>query len=139
MGKTGARTAEAATSTARQEEEEEAAEAQRQLEARWSPQQRIAEALVKGMRSAWEPAMLTLARAGRAFDGLEALLGGSTFDLQARTCTCTCRGSPACALCPCTAWHVRPASWRCVKSFCWWEALAAQSRRCQHLPSCICL
>lgn len=79
-GKTGVDPA--AEAARRSEEEEEAAEAQRQLEAAWSPQQRIAETLVRGMRTAWGPAMQTLERAGRAFDGLEALLGGTAFDLQ---------------------------------------------------------
>lgn len=74
-----------ATAAGPSEEEAEAAEAQRQIEAAWSPQQRIAETLVKGMRAQWEPAITTLSRAGRAFEGLEALLGGAAFDLQVPT------------------------------------------------------
>lgn len=87
-GHTAAR---AVAAKATDEEEDEEAEAQRLLEAAWSPQQRIAETLVRGMRMQWEPAMSTLAKAGRAFDGLEALLGGGAFDLQvcvSRMCTC---------------------------------------------------
>ena len=38
---------------------------------------------MKAMVELWEAPIQTLSRAGRAFEGLEALLGGENFDLQA--------------------------------------------------------
>lgn len=52
----------------------------------WSPELREAERLVSELIALWGPPIETLSRAGRAFDGLEFLLGGGrsgTFDLQA--------------------------------------------------------
>ena len=54
-------------------------------EAEWSPERREAERLVQELMALWGPPMETLSRAGRAFEGLEALLGGGrngSFDLQ---------------------------------------------------------
>ena len=41
-------------------------------------------ALVKELYGTWQGPVETLGRAGRAFEGLEALLGGDDFDLQVR-------------------------------------------------------
>lgn len=43
---------------------------------------RLAVELVKGMYFEWKGPMETLAKAGRAFKGMEALLGGASFELQ---------------------------------------------------------
>lgn len=51
----------------------------------WSPERQEAEKLVAELIALWGPPMETLSRAGRAFEGLEFLLGGGrsgTFDLQ---------------------------------------------------------
>ena len=64
------------------EEEEEDEEKE---EDSWSPERREAERLVAALLEQWGPPIQTLSRAGRAFEGLEALLGGArggTFDLQ---------------------------------------------------------
>ena len=88
-GQSGTRPA-AAAAKEEEEEEDDEAEAARLLEARWPRKHRIADTLRPGMRAAWEPAMSTLAKAGRAFDGLEALLGGGAFDLQVQLCPYSC-------------------------------------------------
>lgn len=49
--------------------------------ASWSPERLCAEDLVGELVSRWKKPILTLSQAGRAFDGLESLLGGA-FDLS---------------------------------------------------------
>lgn len=63
-----------------QEEQEDSA-AER---ASWSRERSIAEALVGKLMQQWQGPIATLSRAGKAFEGLEALLGGAQgggFDL----------------------------------------------------------
>ena len=51
----------------------------------WSAEMKTAQSLVQELMDIWGPPIQTLSRAGRAFGGLEALLGGGragTFDLQ---------------------------------------------------------
>lgn len=63
-----------------QEEQEDSA-AER---ASWSRERSIAEALVGKLMQQWQGPISTLSRAGKAFEGLEALLGGAQgggFDL----------------------------------------------------------
>lgn len=64
-----------------QEEREELAAQQ----ANWSKERIIAEGLAAKLVQQWQGPISTLARAGKAFEGLEALLGGGTggggFDL----------------------------------------------------------
>lgn len=77
-----ARTGAAAQETVQETEAEEAGAAG---EESWSPSQRIAHRLVNEVVEMWGPPIQALARAGRAFEGLEALLGGGrsgAFDLQ---------------------------------------------------------
>lgn len=65
--------------------EEEEEEDDFESRAQWSIERQEAERLVKELIALWAPPMETLSRAGRAFEGLEALLGGGrsgTFDLQ---------------------------------------------------------
>lgn len=65
------------------EEEESEPDPQEVIRASWSPDRRTAEDLVGAMIEAWRMPILTLSRAGRAFEGLEGLLGGF-FDLGVR-------------------------------------------------------
>ena len=61
------------------EQEDSAAE-----RANWTRERSIAEALVGKMMQQWQGPISTLSRAGKAFEGLEALLGGAQgggFDL----------------------------------------------------------
>ena len=70
---------------AKVDDTDEAAEEEEDPTAGWSLEQRTAEALAAELISVWGPPIQTLSRAGRAFGGLEALLGGGragTFDLQ---------------------------------------------------------
>lgn len=56
----------------------------------WSPDMKAAQSLVQELINVWGPPIQTLSRAGRAFGGLEALLGGGragTFDLQVSVLT----------------------------------------------------
>ena len=72
----------ATTEQAVQLEEEPEEDGERQA---WPVERREAETLVAGLMELWGPPIETLSRAGRAFEGLEALLGGGrsgTFDLQ---------------------------------------------------------
>jgi hypothetical protein len=46
------------------------------------PDKAAALELVKGLYMRWQAPVETLGRAGRAFDGLEALLGGAGFELE---------------------------------------------------------
>ncbi|KAK9866929.1 hypothetical protein WJX84_008862 [Apatococcus fuscideae] len=62
------------------EEQESEPDPQEAIRAAWSPERRVAEDLVAAMIQAWQAPILTLSRAGRAFEGLEGLLGGF-FDL----------------------------------------------------------
>ena len=65
----------------REKEEQEERAAQ---QANWSEERIIAEGLVGKLVQQWQGPISTLARAGKAFDGLEALLGGAqggSFDL----------------------------------------------------------
>lgn len=62
------------------EEEESEPDPQEVIRASWTPDRRTAEDLVAAMMEAWRMPILTLSRAGRAFEGLEGLLGGF-FDL----------------------------------------------------------
>ena len=81
----GAQTAQKA---AEQQDEGEDDEEEQQQQT-WSPELREAERLVAELIALWGPPIETLSRAGRAFDGLEFLLGGGrggTFDLQVDTC-----------------------------------------------------
>ncbi len=53
--------------------------------ATWSLERRTAEELVQGLVEQWQAPMDALANAGKAFEGLEALLGGASggsFDLK---------------------------------------------------------
>ena len=55
--------------------------------AAWSLERRTAEELVEGLVAQWQAPMDALANAGKAFEGLEALLGGASggsFDLKVR-------------------------------------------------------
>ena len=54
------------------------------VQAAWSPEKRVAEQLVAELAALWEAPMQAMARAGRAFAGLEAVLGGDAFSLQVR-------------------------------------------------------
>ena len=58
----------------REKEEREELAAQ---QASWSREQSIAEGLVGKMMQQWQGPIQTLSRAGKAFEGLEALLGGA--------------------------------------------------------------
>lgn len=49
-----------------------------------SPEKATAFALVKELYGQWKAPVETLGRAGRAFEGLEALLGADGFDLEVR-------------------------------------------------------
>ena len=72
---------------AKPEAETEVAEEEEDPQAGWSLEQKTAEALAAELINVWGPPIQTLSRAGRAFGGLEALLGGGrsgTFDLQVR-------------------------------------------------------
>jgi len=75
----------ASTTTAQQQqrelEEAEAAALLAEEQASWTPERRSAEELVSTLVSQWEKPIAALDRAGRAFDGLEALLGGGMFEL----------------------------------------------------------
>ncbi len=101
------------------------------------PERRIAMQLVKEMYLSWGPPLEAMTRAGRAFEGLEALLGAQEFNLQVQggmiTVECnththtdppthpptqththiahTCTSMPACivrlAAIPCMAQYVR--------------------------------
>ena len=80
----GAQTTRQATDQQDEADEEEEDEKQT-----WSPELREAERLVAELIALWGPPIETLSRAGRAFDGLEFLLGGGrngTFDLQVCSC-----------------------------------------------------
>ena len=73
-------------STQAVQEQQEEAEEEEDPQQGWSPELRAAEQLVGELIALWGPPIQTLAKAGRAFDGLEFLLGGGrsgTFDLQA--------------------------------------------------------
>ncbi len=72
------------TQASASEEQESEPDPQEAIRAAWSPDRRVAEDLVAAMIQAWQAPILTLSRAGRAFEGLEGLLGGF-FDLQVRT------------------------------------------------------
>lgn len=51
----------------------------------WSEERRVAETLVAEMVEVWRAPIETLSKAGKAFEGLECLLGGGrngTFDLK---------------------------------------------------------
>lgn len=61
------------------EEEQDNADAEER--ASWGVERTTAEALVAALVEAWKRPMDTLSKAGRAFEGLEALLGGAAFDL----------------------------------------------------------
>ena len=52
------------------------------IQAAWTPEKRNAERLVAELAEKWEAPMLAMSRAGRAFAGLEAVLGGDAFSLQ---------------------------------------------------------
>ncbi|KAG7670575.1 hypothetical protein Ndes2437B_g05113 [Nannochloris sp. 'desiccata'] len=65
----------------REQEEAEAAALLAEEQATWTPERRTAEELVSTLVSQWEKPIAALDRAGRAFDGLEALLGGGMFEL----------------------------------------------------------
>ena len=54
------------------------------IQAAWTPEKRNAERLVAELAEKWEAPMLAMSRAGRAFAGLEAVLGGDAFSLQVR-------------------------------------------------------
>ncbi|GAB4823718.1 hypothetical protein N2152v2_010764 [Parachlorella kessleri] len=74
----GANGAQPAESEAEEEEEEE------EERAAWSLERRTAEELAGELVAQWEKPISTLSRAGRAFEGLETLLGGGrggSFDL----------------------------------------------------------
>lgn len=73
---TGQQAQQAATPAEAEESEEEQEE-----RASWSEERRTAEGLVAAMVTQWEKPIAALDRAGRAFDGLEALLGGGMFEL----------------------------------------------------------
>lgn len=60
------------------QENEEDGDEDREL---WSKERVIAEDLVKALVALWRVPIATLSKAGRAFEGLEALLGGSEFDV----------------------------------------------------------
>ena len=65
------------------EEDQEDSAAER---ASWTRERSIAEALVAKLLQQWQGPISTLSRAGKAFEGLEALLGGAQgggFDLGA--------------------------------------------------------
>ncbi len=67
-----------------EEEEEDDDEGGR---AAWSLERRTSEELVQELAALWQAPMDALANAGKAFEGLEALLGGASggsFDLKAR-------------------------------------------------------
>ena len=56
--------------------------------AEWSLERRTAEELVEELVAVWQAPMDALANAGKAFEGLESLLGGASggsFDLKVRT------------------------------------------------------
>ena len=59
----------------------EDSEAEEEERASWSEERRTAEGLVGAMVAQWEKPIAALDRAGKAFDGLEALLGGGMFEL----------------------------------------------------------
>jgi hypothetical protein len=72
----------------KKEDEQEAEEVDEEA-ASWAPERREAEKLVAELMKLWGPPIATLSRAGRAFEGLEFLLGGGrsgSFDLQVRSC-----------------------------------------------------
>ena len=84
-----------AQTTQKVAEQQAEAEEEEDEQRAWSPELREAERLVADLIALWGPPIETLSRAGRAFDGLEFLLGGGrngTFDLQ------VCRQSTPC--CP---------------------------------------
>ena len=67
---------------ANKEEDQEESAAER---ASWSRERSIAEGLVGKLVQQWQGPISTLSRAGKAFEGLEALLGGAqggAFDLE---------------------------------------------------------
>ncbi len=69
------------------EEDEQDSAAER---ASWTHERSIAEALVAKVMQQWQGPISTLSRAGKAFEGLEALLGGAQgggFDLGVGPCT----------------------------------------------------
>ena len=66
------------------------------IQAAWSPEKRTAERLVAGLAAQWEAPMLAMARAGRAFAGLEAVLGGDAFSLQVSSKTWTASALRVC-------------------------------------------
>ncbi|KAI7841137.1 hypothetical protein COHA_005107 [Chlorella ohadii] len=77
-----AATAAAATASQQSSDEDEEGEEER---ASWSLERQTAEALVAALVAQWQKPIDTLGKAGRAFDGLESLLGGArggSFDLS---------------------------------------------------------
>ena len=54
----------------------------------WSAAPRAAEGLGAAMAAQWGAPIDALSKAGKAFEGLEALLGGGTFDLKVTTIQC---------------------------------------------------
>ena len=72
------------------EDEEDDPEDSAADRASWSRERTIAETLVSKLVQQWQGPISTLSRAGKAFEGLEALLGGAQgggFDLGVRLCS----------------------------------------------------
>ena len=90
----------AAKAEAAGEEEDDDDDAEGRAE--WSLERRTAEELVEGLAAQWQAPMDALANAGKAFEGLEALLGGASggsFDLKVLAITtlsvsCVCPADP---------------------------------------------
>ena len=82
------------------EDEEDDQEDSAADRASWSRERTIAEALVSKLVQQWQGPISTLSRAGKAFEGLEALLGGAQgggfdlgvclFDKTCNACVCCC-------------------------------------------------
>ena len=78
------------------DEEEDDQEDSAAERASWSRERTIAETLASKLVSQWQGPISTLSRAGKAFEGLEALLGGAQgggFDLGVgflKACQCSC-------------------------------------------------
>ena len=81
------------------------------IQAAWTPEKRNAERLVAELAAQWEAPMAAMARAGRAFAGLEAVLGGDAFSLQVKLdvpcrapSSAQCWRSLACGCAACLCW-----------------------------------
>ena len=88
-------------SVAMPDEEEDDQEDSAAERASWSRERTIAETLASKLVLQWQGPISTLSRAGKAFEGLEALLGGAqggSFDLgvgSLKACKCSCLCDPS--------------------------------------------